>query len=191
MKKTAAILLAAGLSSRTTHPKQLFDINGKSLVQFQIELLLEAKITTVYVVVGYHSDRVIESISSDERVRIVHNFTPENGMFSSLKRGIEALDSAEERILIHPIDVPITPFIGSLLQAEGAIVIPRHSGRNGHPVLVNRELLRSIVTKPQQRLDRWLEHHRTLTSYVEIADPHILLNANTDDELSDFFKEGT
>lgn len=189
MKKTAAILLAAGSSSRTTHPKQLFQINGKPLVQFQIEALLDANITTVYVVVGYHSHHVIEAIGSNNRVKIVLNPTPEKGMFSSLLEGIKALTTSEERLLIHPVDVPITSSLTQLLQAEGNILIPSFNGKNGHPIIVKSTLVQSIAKEPQQRLDRWLERHRKMIHYIESADSCILLNANTDEELLRYFTQ--
>jgi CTP:molybdopterin cytidylyltransferase MocA len=190
---TCAILLAAGASSRTSSPKALFKVGGKSLVQFQIDALLNGGAGEVYVVTGYHRDAIASAILPSKRVTIVVNPQPQRGMFSSILSGIEAVRDADARILIHPVDVPLpgADTLRRLIGAEGEIVIPSVLGRKGHPVIIAGELARTLFHAPQQRLDAWLRDHGDVTRYVEADEPDILQNGNTDAELSQIFSQET
>lgn len=56
--KTAAILLAAGLSSRMGQLKALLPWKGRTLIQYQIEQMKQAKINEIVIVLGYQAERV-------------------------------------------------------------------------------------------------------------------------------------
>jgi choline kinase len=58
-----AIILTAGLGSRLGRgiPKTLLDLNGKKLIEYQLELL--KNVPNVYIVVGYKDDEVINFAS--------------------------------------------------------------------------------------------------------------------------------
>lgn len=186
---TVAILLAAGASTRTSSPKALFGVGGKSLVQFQIDALLEGGIEHVYVVVGYHRDEIVSAITPSKRVSVVKNPEPQRGMFSSILEGVGAVRDADARIFIHPVDVPLpgANTLRRMIGSEGAIVIPRVSGRNGHPVILDGALASTLAHAPQQRLDVWLQNHGALIRYVDVDESSILKNGNTDAELSQIF----
>ena len=60
--KRNAIILAAGKSNRFApftyeKPKGLFRVKGEILIERQIEQLLEAGITDIYIVVGYMKEK--------------------------------------------------------------------------------------------------------------------------------------
>jgi len=186
-----AILLAAGASTRTTIPKQLFCVNNVPLVVHQIEALFASGVDQVIVVIGYHAEAVRAAIGEREKVRIVQNPAPDKGMFSSL---CAALDEAPAvgRVLIHPLDVPLAAGLAEQMVAVNApIVIPVYEGRKGHPVLIDATLARTIPSSGVERLDRWLEAHREIAALIGADDPRIQYNANTDAELAHLFPSET
>jgi MurNAc alpha-1-phosphate uridylyltransferase len=70
MANTHAMILAAGLGSRLkpwtdAHPKALAVINGKSLLQRNIEYLQQAGITDVIVNVHHFADQIIAAIETN------------------------------------------------------------------------------------------------------------------------------
>lgn len=58
MNNIPNLLLAAGASRRMGTPKQLLPWNGKTLIEHQIETLLETD-QEVYVVLGAHAERIL------------------------------------------------------------------------------------------------------------------------------------
>lgn len=190
---TVAILLAAGASSRTSSPKGLFDVGGKSLVQYQIDALLEGGIEHVYVVVGYHRDKIVAAIAPSKRLSVVENPQPQRGMFSSILEGIGTIREEDARVLIHPLDVPLPQpqTLRKLIGTEGKIVVPRTRGKNAHPVILEAALARSLPNAPQKRLDVWLRDHEKWMCTVDVDDARLLQNGNTDAELSQIFFQET
>lgn len=183
-----AILLAAGASSRTTHPKQLYLVGNRPLVRHQADSLLASGADRVIVVVGFHADRVKERLMGDLRIVVVRSPRPEEGMFSSLLAGIDAV-SSRGRILIHPVDVPLpeSEVLSVLWESPSAIAVPVYQGKKGHPVCMDSDLAITMPHSDCDRLDRWLEHYRTMIEFIEVEEACIVLNANTDAELIRYF----
>lgn len=183
-----AILLAAGASSRTSRPKQLFEVAGKPLVRYQAERLLASGAEQVIVVVGYHADAVCGALGGDPRIGIVANPHPEEGMFSSLRCGIAAALPCE-RLLIHPVDVPLpsSGAIAGLWDADAPIAVVQYEGRRGHPVALDGGKARELLRSDADRLDRWLDLCAGETAAVPTAEECVVCNANTDAQLAQLF----
>ncbi|MCK9373272.1 MAG: nucleotidyltransferase family protein [Sulfuricurvum sp.] len=186
-----AILLAAGASTRTTTPKQLYRIGGIPLVVHQIEALLAGGADQVIVVIGYHAEAVRAAVGERENLCIVQNPAPKKGMFSSLCAALGKSPS-EGKLLIHPLDVPLAALLVKRMDAlDAPIIIPVYEGRSGHPVLIDAALAQTIPSSGVERLDRWLEAHRESTVMIPVDDPNILYNANTDADLAHLFPSET
>lgn len=92
------IILAAGLSTRLGHPKQLLTKNGQPLIGYMTELALTTQPQGVMVVVPKHHPNIyqplqafIEQTLPAKEVQMVFNPTPETGMALSLSLAIDAL----------------------------------------------------------------------------------------------------
>lgn len=107
--RVAAILLAAGGSTRLGSPKQLLrDAQGETLVHRSARTLLEAGCSPVVVVTG-SSGSAIESSIKDLDVAITLNPHWQNGMGSSLAVGVLHMATAEEGavgLLVAACDMP-------------------------------------------------------------------------------------
>ena len=113
MKKNniAILILAAGSSSRLGEPKQLLELNGKTLLQKAIETGLEIS-ASVTVVLGANK-KIIQPTISDYPIGIAFNKNWADGMSSSIQSGIESLDKKEYKgVLIMLCD---QPFVDVLL----------------------------------------------------------------------------
>src|SRR6478752_5475707 len=71
MQQPSAIIFAAGLGTRfkpwtDQHPKALAIVNGKSLLQRNIEYLQQYGITHVVVNVHHFADQIIEAIGANK-----------------------------------------------------------------------------------------------------------------------------
>ena len=99
----AAILLAAGPSSRLGQPKQLVSVDGESLVRRTARLLLDLDLFSVTVVTGYESEKVGDELS-DLPAEVVHNRLWEQGMGGSIAYGVRQLSRNTDGVLIMVCD---------------------------------------------------------------------------------------
>lgn len=146
-----AIILAAGASSRMGTPKATLVYRGATFLN-GLAGLYSRFCDPVVAVLGYHADAVRQSIGTSYRMKVTENPAPERGMLSSLQCGLRALPAGLDGFLFTPVDLPAVsePTVRTLLdrfRSGGAskIVIPVHSGRNGHPVLCPWELAAAFL----------------------------------------------
>ena len=91
MKDVAAVIIAAGSSSRLGQPKQLLVFEGEILLQRAIRIAREAGTSRVLVVLGAHRQQIEDRVDLSD-VEIVVNPDWEEGMASSIRAGTQALD---------------------------------------------------------------------------------------------------
>jgi molybdenum cofactor cytidylyltransferase len=112
--RCAAVILAAGASTRLGQPKQLVRINGESLLRRTARLALEAGCSPVHVVLGYEGERMCPeladlTINANQSVHIVVNQNWNEGMGASLRSGMEALRNQQphpDAVLVLVCDQP-------------------------------------------------------------------------------------
>jgi L-glutamine-phosphate cytidylyltransferase len=85
MSTTKAIILAAGKSSRLypltlERPKCLLELNGKPIIQWQIEILRKIGISDIVVVVGYKKETIINELGKNVRFRHYDDFDKTNNL---------------------------------------------------------------------------------------------------------------
>ncbi|MCY3734494.1 MAG: nucleotidyltransferase family protein [Chloroflexi bacterium] len=183
----AAILLAAGESTRMGEPKQLLDWQGQTLVAAQIETLLEAQCSPVIVVLGAYANRVRPAIAGRADVQITTNPQWRGGRASSIRAGARAVPSVVDSVAVVSVDQPtraavVTRLANELgLSGDALIAVPRHEGRNGHPPVFRAELLPELqnVTERQEGIRRIRRRHADRTIFLEMNDPLVTLNLNT------------
>ena len=94
-RDVAAVVLAAGSSSRLGTPKQLLRYRGETLLHRTVRLALAAGLDPVHVVLGCDAPAVGAALEGlRDRVTTVINPDWQTGMGSSLARGIASLPAA-------------------------------------------------------------------------------------------------
>lgn len=147
------IVLAAGASRRMGRPKPLLELGGRSFVDIAVTLLREGGVGPVVTVT--RAELALEVASwLEERSRVVVNPRPEDGMLSSLRVGLDALEAWGREQAGHEeegpwpgfalllVDQPRVPAAAVRMLAEifsrhpDRIVLPSlgPGGRGGHPV---------------------------------------------------------
>jgi molybdenum cofactor cytidylyltransferase len=108
-KKIAAVILAAGGSSRLGRPKQLLDWFGKPFIKQLIDITLKAELDPVIVVTGSSHEEVVQAIK-DEKVVIVRNEKWKSGQSSSMQAGCKTLKNYDvDAFIIFLCDQPQVP----------------------------------------------------------------------------------
>lgn len=138
--KTAAVLLAAGLSTRMGAPKMLIPWGGRPVVRVMAKKFLSAGVDHVVVVTGGGREEVENSLRG-LRVRTVFNPRFREDMATSVQAGLAAVPPEAEFLFITPADHPwlsVTTITGLLDAAREnptqALFQPVYEGRGGHPL---------------------------------------------------------
>ncbi len=146
----AAVILAAGSSSRFGRPKQLLAWDGQPLIIHAVDTAWAAELSPIIVVLGAFADEITPLLASRE-VQILKNYGWSDGISSSIRTGISALPDAVDAAIFMPADQPLlTPsFLQNLVShyeaTEKAIVVPHSAdGEPGNPVLFDRRFFSEL-----------------------------------------------
>ncbi|PSU28118.1 molybdenum cofactor cytidylyltransferase [Photobacterium aquimaris] len=174
------VIPAAGLSSRMGAWKPMLPYNNSTLLDVAIKHALQF-CSRVIVVAGYRADELVLRYQYQQHIKVVVNADYQQGMLSSIQKGITAVTSA--RFFITHADMPcIDPQVfRMLLQVRHATaVFAGNQHQTGHPVLIDSVLIPSILALPitakmKQVLQTGTEHYLQLNAasgiYYDIDTP--------------------
>lgn len=184
-EKIAALILAAGYSSRLGEFKPLLRLGGKPLWERATELFRVTGLGEIRVVVGHQAEELIPSLES-AKVSWVVNPNFQQGMFSSVLVGIESLGKDCEAFFVLPVDIPLVrpqttrDLLEAYRQGRWSIVYPVFSGKRGHPPLISTEYRQAIRGySGVGGLRGFLDAHGEKAVEVEVADEGILLDVDS------------
>jgi 4-nitrophenyl phosphatase len=185
LTKVAAIILAAGESTRFGQPKQLLDWGGVPLLAHIADQALAAELAPVIAVLGYRAESVCAALST-RPVQAVMNWRWEEGLSTSVKVGLAALPPETEAVVLIQCDQPL--LTADLLQAlvtrfgetGAAIVHPTHAGQRGTPTLFARRLFSELAAVSGDVGGRTvIARHADEAATVGVADPDVLADIDT------------
>ncbi|MCR8556328.1 nucleotidyltransferase family protein [Mucilaginibacter sp. BJC16-A38] len=133
---TGIVILAAGSSSRLGKPKQNLIYKDKTLLQRTINAALETGCLPVIVVLGANAD-LIKPIAEDLPVEIIYNDDWEEGMSSSIRAGINALQKNETKVDSVILMLCDQPFVDAEILKQ---LIPTNSAKNITASAYNRAI---------------------------------------------------
>lgn len=153
--RTAAILLAAGESTRAGSAKPLLPWFGATLVERQVKALVCAGVSEVHVVTGNEADAVGRHIHG-EHVHAVFNPRYREGKSTSVKAGLAALPPETEAIVILAVDRPrpvslIRRVLGAHAAKKALITCPSYGRRGGHPIVFDASLTEELKAISDER----------------------------------------
>lgn len=195
----AAIILAAGESTRMGFPKQLAEYKGNTILETVVETV-SSYIEKTVVVLGHENETLTEKINFKNSTILI-NENWEEGIVSSIRTGLFYLNSEKniDGVLIFMGDQPAIndDVIKKLLEVqhdEDEVVVPQYRYETGYPVLIPRFFWNKLELITQDDLDGddSVFKNFELIDYFETSETKIkILNFNflkpTDyDEQSDF-----
>ncbi|MCU0468242.1 MAG: nucleotidyltransferase family protein [Arcicella sp.] len=145
------IILAAGNSSRLGQPKQLIEYQGESLIR-RITALALSVTSDVKVVLGANADIIRENLQSfASNIQIVDNPNWQQGMGTSIQKGVASMTGKEDATLILLSDQPFVNFnlLQEILQtfAENSpqIVACDYGNQIGVPMLFDKVVFHQLL----------------------------------------------
>ena len=133
---TAALVLAAGRSSRMGCFKPLLAINGRPIIQQTIQNIRDAGVEKILVVIGHQAETILP-ILDDMGVLWVKNQHFQQEMLSSIKIGVTHLDRRIQAFFLQPGDMPFVKAqtYGKLISVfdpnQMDMLRPRHENKGG------------------------------------------------------------
>lgn len=190
MTRLAAVVLAAGASTRMGRPKALLRWRGRPFVLHAIELARQAGAEAIVVVEGA-VPLPDEAIEGATRVR---NEAWAEGPLGSLQCGIRAALRAlpEAGVMVLTVDRPhIDPATMSDLanacdDDPRAIWQPRHGERRGHPIVYPADLARQVCALRPPQTPRDLLSQPAVAArrrQIEVNDAAVLDNLDRPEDL--------
>jgi molybdenum cofactor cytidylyltransferase len=193
----AAVILAAGDSSRMGRDKALLPWRGQTFLSAAIESLKPYS-QLVLVVAGRNANTLKNEIYA-RGADLILNPEPDLGQFSSLRIGLqEVLNRGRDAALVTLVDRP--PASGTTIQAlqlalvkyatQGKwAIVPQVTdaatgeARHGHPIAISREMIEVFLRAPLDSTARDVEHaYQERIQYLPVDDPNIAANVNTPED---------
>lgn len=140
-------MLAAGPSERFGGRKQLAVLDGRPLLEHALIAMAAAPLDRVVVVLGAHSDEVLEGVPLHDAEPVVCSGWRE-GLGASLRAGVAALPECEAVAVVlgdQPrLSAAAVARVVSQRGADELAVRATYAGVPGHPVLLERTLLARV-----------------------------------------------
>jgi molybdenum cofactor cytidylyltransferase len=149
----AAIVLAAGESSRMGSPKPLLPLNGETFLTHLLGEISASRVTRTVLVLGFHPDVILDALPEVEPIAVVNANYP-LGQLSSFHVGLETVGDEPDAVLLCLADHPFISHavIDALIQeherTHSPILVPTYGDRRGHPTLFARSLYVELRAAP-------------------------------------------
>jgi molybdenum cofactor cytidylyltransferase len=187
----AAIVPAAGMSTRMGRNKLLLTFRGKPLIVRAVDTLLESEVGKIIVVLGHQAETVRDQLK-EKRVTLVENPDYREGMSTSIRAGLRAVPSGAEAIMIYLADQPllepkeVNQLIGAFAEARKqhkSIVVPFFRRQRGNPVILDlsyKEAILEVVGDVGCR--RVIKRNPDKVLVVEMETDHVVRDVDREED---------
>jgi molybdenum cofactor cytidylyltransferase len=176
----AAVILAAGGSSRMGQPKQLLKFRGLSLLRRAIDTAFAVPADQVIVVLGHAADQLLPEVEATSATIVLNDQWVE-GVSTSLRGGLAAVSSDARGVFIYPVDMPlVTPEalreLARRQQVSGRpAAMTEAGGVRGVPVFITRSLFPALmIQEGDVGGAHYLRAHPESVEAVRFEDPDLV-----------------
>lgn len=186
----AAVVLAAGVSSRMGKPKQTVPLNGVPMLEMVLEILHKSNVGRIVVVLGANAAEVRKRIGfADETVVVNPRFA--EGMSGSLKLGLRHVGRGADAAIValgdQPFVLPLTidALVAAYEESGALIVIPTYHGVRGNPVLFDKSVFPQIARiRGDMGAKSVVQENAADVLEVDVPDEGVLVDIDTPSDLA-------
>ena len=185
--QTAALIVAAGMSSRMGQFKPMLSIGSISIAQRVVATFRQAGADRIVMVTGFNAVALERHLSGNNIIFLRNENYETTQMFDSVKIGLSYLKDKCDRVLFTPVDVPLftAQTVSALMETPAKLACPECDGQTGHPILIHASLIDSILADSgQQGLRGALERCAEPMQHIPVEDPGTLHDADTPEDFS-------
>jgi len=182
--KPAAIILAAGASTRMGSVKALLEIDGETFVD-RLVRVFGTRCDPVVVVLGHHANAIRKGVRT-EVIQFAENPEPDRGMLTSLQTGLRAVQDLSNGVLFTPVDVPLaspttTSLLADALASGASVAVPVYRGKRGHPVAISQRVAERLLDLPLSGRANDLMRAEASVE-ITVADAGVILEVDTPED---------
>lgn len=194
LRSVAAIVLAAGLSRRfgSTASKLLCLWKGRPIISHTVGEIIASGVSRVVVVVGHQGEEIARALDG-QKVELVKNAAPADGMSSSLIAGIQSIREGDrpDGVMICLGDMPliksslIADLIGQFSKTQNpSIWRPLYQDAPGHPVIFSTGLFDDLSgIQGDMGARHIIESNSHLVHFLPVKDHSVLFDVDTQKSL--------
>lgn len=181
------IILAGGYSSRANSNKMLLPYLGKPLICHTIDHMAPY-VSKIFLVTGYYHKELTEALESYPKVEIVYNENFDQGMFSSVQKGVS---KTSEDFYLMPGDCPLVTSKTYEIFKESPpyFALPSFEGKFGHPLFVSKTM-KDIILKEPVTSNLKEVRNRYPIMILSTSEPTIVFDVDTIQDYNQLMKEG-
>ena len=182
---TAALIVAAGMSSRMGDFKPLLNIGSISIAQRVVATFQQAGVEKIVMVTGYNAVMLERHLAGNGVVFLRNENYETTQMFDSVCIGLSYLRDKCGRVLFTPVDIPLftADTVHRLLETDAPLACPAVDGETGHPTLIGASLFDRILSDSgDQGLRGALNRCDAEPTLIPVEDRGILHDADTPED---------
>ncbi|MBI4858214.1 MAG: NTP transferase domain-containing protein [Acetobacterium woodii] len=183
--KFAAIIIAAGFSSRMDGFKPLLKFGNETAVEKVVNTYQQAGVNEIILVLGHRAEEITPYFKHLP-IKWVINENFKQGMYTSIIKGVSQLSEAVDAFFIHPVDIPLVKpqsiegLMNFFEKTEKGIMYPCFSNKRGHPPLIHSRYQNLIIANQEDGgLKNLLEKYEVDALNLPLADQSILMDMDT------------
>ncbi len=180
--ETAALIVAAGRSSRMGDFKPMLTIGEMSIARRVVATFQQAGVSRIVMITGYQAEKLERHLAGEGVVFLRNERYAETQMFDSACMGLRYLRDKCSRVLFTPVDIPLftASTVQTLLKSDARLAAPVCDGQAGHPTLIGAELIDRILSDSgADGLHGALQRCGAELQPIEVSDRGVLHDADT------------
>jgi len=182
-----ALIVAAGMSSRMGQFKPMLSIGSISVAQRVVATLSMSGVGKIVMVTGYNATILERHLSGNGIIFLRNENYETTEMFDSVKIGLRYLQDKCDKVLFTPVDVPLftAKTVKTILDCGAPLACPMCEGKQGHPILIARELIPEILNDcGEMGLKGAMDRCSVPLKRIEVDDPGTIHDADTPEDFS-------
>jgi molybdenum cofactor cytidylyltransferase len=184
------IILAAGGSARLGRPKQLLDCNGQKLIRHIVSAAEHSSASSIIVVLGSDHELIANEIPVDHHFHVVINDEWQEGMASSIRKGLKFLQDinpAAETVIFTVCDQPfitsslLNDLVSEQMRTRKTIVACAYENTLGTPVLFQKSLFPELLAlKGDAGAKKIIKQHEDDVATIPFTKGNMDIDTNED-----------
>ena len=188
---TAALITAAGMSSRMGDFKPMLNVGSISIAQRVVANFQQAGVDKIVMVTGYNAVMLERHLAGNGIVFLRNENYETTQMFESVCIGLRYLRDKCDRVLFTPVDIPLftAATVQTLLDCSSPLACPVCDGKRGHPILISASLLdRLLDDTGDDGLRGALDRCGVPMKEIPVEDRGVLHDADTPEDYNALLK---